>query len=152
MRINDVLADKGANVVTVWPDSRLDHVTELFDQRAIASVAKGKGGDTSARSERSRSAGRGKAAAATGGGRKGSSSVNANGYGERSVWSGLGDLFGAGIRGGTVSPGARGFDGPRTADGGRQNSGHASAAGGRGGGNDTGRGGPGVQPGGDEDS
>ena len=38
MRINDVLADKGANVVTVWPDSRLDHVTELFHQRDIASV------------------------------------------------------------------------------------------------------------------
>jgi CBS domain-containing protein len=25
-------------VVTVWPDSRLDHVTQIFDQRAIASV------------------------------------------------------------------------------------------------------------------
>ena len=38
MRISDVLADKGGHVVTVWPDSRLDHVTQLFDQRAIASV------------------------------------------------------------------------------------------------------------------
>jgi CBS domain-containing protein len=38
MRISDVLAVKGGQVVTVWPDSRLDHVTQLFDQRAIASV------------------------------------------------------------------------------------------------------------------
>lgn len=38
MRISDVLADKGGHVVTVWPDSRLDHVTQLFDKRAIASV------------------------------------------------------------------------------------------------------------------
>lgn len=38
MRISDVLADKGSHVVTVWPDSRLDHVTQIFDQRAIASV------------------------------------------------------------------------------------------------------------------
>jgi CBS domain-containing protein len=38
MRIRDVLADKGGHVVTVWPDRRLDHVTQLFDQRAIASV------------------------------------------------------------------------------------------------------------------
>jgi CBS domain-containing protein len=38
VRISDVLADKGSHVVTVWPDSRLDHVTQIFDQRAIASV------------------------------------------------------------------------------------------------------------------
>jgi CBS domain-containing protein len=38
MRIRDVLADKGGHVVTVWPDRRLDHVTQLFDERAIASV------------------------------------------------------------------------------------------------------------------
>lgn len=38
MRISDVLADKGGHVVTVWPDSRLDHVTQIFDRRAIASV------------------------------------------------------------------------------------------------------------------
>ena len=40
MRISDVLADKGSHVVTVWPDSRLDHVTQIFDERAIASVVK----------------------------------------------------------------------------------------------------------------
>jgi CBS domain-containing protein len=38
LRIRDVLADKGGYVVTVWPDSRLGHVTQIFDQRAIASV------------------------------------------------------------------------------------------------------------------
>jgi CBS domain-containing protein len=38
VRISDVLDDKGGHVVTVWPDSRLGHVTQLFDQRAIASV------------------------------------------------------------------------------------------------------------------
>jgi len=38
VRIRDVLTDKGGHVVTVWPDSRLGHVTEVFDQRAIASV------------------------------------------------------------------------------------------------------------------
>jgi CBS domain-containing protein len=38
MRISDVLAEKGGHVVTVWPDSRLDHVTHLFDERNIASV------------------------------------------------------------------------------------------------------------------
>jgi CBS domain-containing protein len=38
VRIRDVLADKGSHVVTVWPDSRLGHVTQIFDQRAIASV------------------------------------------------------------------------------------------------------------------
>ena len=38
MRISDVLADKGSHVVTVWPDKRLDHVTQIFDERAIASV------------------------------------------------------------------------------------------------------------------
>jgi CBS domain-containing protein len=38
MRISDVLAEKGAHVVTVWPDSRLDHVTHLFNDRNIASV------------------------------------------------------------------------------------------------------------------
>lgn len=38
MRISDVLADKGSQVVTVWPDSQLGHVTQIFDQRAIASV------------------------------------------------------------------------------------------------------------------
>jgi CBS domain-containing protein len=38
MRISDVLADKGAHVFTVWPDARLDRVTQLFDEHAIASV------------------------------------------------------------------------------------------------------------------
>jgi CBS domain-containing protein len=42
VRIRDVLADKGAqgrgHVVTVWPEIRVDHVTQLFDGRAIASV------------------------------------------------------------------------------------------------------------------
>jgi CBS domain-containing protein len=38
VRISDVLADKGGHVVTVWPHIRLDHVTQLFDERAIASV------------------------------------------------------------------------------------------------------------------
>jgi CBS domain-containing protein len=38
VRISDVLADKGGHVVTVWPDIRLDHATQLFDERAIASV------------------------------------------------------------------------------------------------------------------
>lgn len=38
MRISDVLADKGTRVVTVWPDTRLAYVTELFDTRRIASV------------------------------------------------------------------------------------------------------------------
>jgi CBS domain-containing protein len=38
VRIKDVLADKSGHVVTVWPDSRLGHVTQLFDERAIASV------------------------------------------------------------------------------------------------------------------
>jgi CBS domain-containing protein len=38
MRISDVLADKGAHVVTVWPDVLLDHATQVFDRHAIASV------------------------------------------------------------------------------------------------------------------
>jgi CBS domain-containing protein len=38
MKISDVLADKGSHVVTVWPEARVDHVTQLFDERAIASV------------------------------------------------------------------------------------------------------------------
>jgi CBS domain-containing protein len=38
VRIRDVLADKGGQVVTVWPDRPIDHVTQLFDERAIASV------------------------------------------------------------------------------------------------------------------
>jgi signal-transduction protein with cAMP-binding, CBS, and nucleotidyltransferase domain len=38
VRISDVLADKGGHVVTVWPETRVDHVTQLFDERAIASV------------------------------------------------------------------------------------------------------------------
>jgi CBS domain-containing protein len=38
MRISDVLADKGTHVFTVWPDARLDRVTQLFDEHAIASV------------------------------------------------------------------------------------------------------------------
>lgn len=38
MRISDVLADKGGHVVTVWPDTRLGYVTQLFDARKIASV------------------------------------------------------------------------------------------------------------------
>jgi CBS domain-containing protein len=38
VRISDVLADKSRHVVTVWPDIRLDHVTQVFDEHAIASV------------------------------------------------------------------------------------------------------------------
>lgn len=38
MRISDVLADKGGHVVTVWSDTRLGYVTQLFDTRKIASV------------------------------------------------------------------------------------------------------------------
>ena len=38
MRISDVLADKGGHVVTVWPDTRLGYVTQLFDARKISSV------------------------------------------------------------------------------------------------------------------
>jgi CBS domain-containing protein len=38
MRISDVLTEKGRYVFTVWPDIRLDHVTQHFDERAIASV------------------------------------------------------------------------------------------------------------------
>jgi CBS domain-containing protein len=38
VRIRDVLADKGGHIVTVWPDRRLDHVAQLFDNRNIASV------------------------------------------------------------------------------------------------------------------
>jgi CBS domain-containing protein len=38
VRISDVLADKGGHVVTVWPDTRLGYVTQLFDARKIASV------------------------------------------------------------------------------------------------------------------
>jgi len=39
VKISDVLADKGGQVVTVWPDKRLDQVPQLFDERNIASVA-----------------------------------------------------------------------------------------------------------------
>ena len=38
MRISDVLADKGSHIVTIWPDRRLGHVAQLFDDRNIASV------------------------------------------------------------------------------------------------------------------
>ena len=38
MKISDVLADKGAHIVTVWPDKRLDQIPSLFDERNIASV------------------------------------------------------------------------------------------------------------------
>jgi CBS domain-containing protein len=38
VRIRDVLADKGSHVVTVWPDTRLSYVTQLLDDRGIASV------------------------------------------------------------------------------------------------------------------
>lgn len=38
VRIRDILADKGGHIVTVWPDRRLDHITQLFDERNIASV------------------------------------------------------------------------------------------------------------------
>jgi CBS domain-containing protein len=39
VKISDVLADKGAHVVTVWLDKRLDQIPPLFDERNIASVA-----------------------------------------------------------------------------------------------------------------
>jgi CBS domain-containing protein len=39
VKISDVLAEKGAHVVTVWPDKRLDQVPQLFDERKISSVA-----------------------------------------------------------------------------------------------------------------
>jgi CBS domain-containing protein len=38
VKISDVLADKGAHIVTVWPDKRLDRMPPLFDERGIASV------------------------------------------------------------------------------------------------------------------
>jgi CBS domain-containing protein len=38
VKISDVLAEKGAHVVTVWPDKRLDQVPQLFDERNISSV------------------------------------------------------------------------------------------------------------------
>jgi CBS domain-containing protein len=38
VKISDVLADKGAHIVTVWPDKRLDRIPPLFDERGIASV------------------------------------------------------------------------------------------------------------------
>jgi CBS domain-containing protein len=38
MKIRDVLADKGRQVVTVWPEKQLSHIPRLFDERNIASV------------------------------------------------------------------------------------------------------------------
>jgi CBS domain-containing protein len=38
VRISDVLADKGAHVVTVWPDKRLGQIPQLLDAHNIASV------------------------------------------------------------------------------------------------------------------
>jgi CBS domain-containing protein len=38
VRISHVLADKGAHVVTVWPDKRLGQIPPLFDAHGIASV------------------------------------------------------------------------------------------------------------------
>lgn len=38
MKIRDVLADKGSNIVTVWPDKPLARVPQVFDERGIASV------------------------------------------------------------------------------------------------------------------
>jgi CBS domain-containing protein len=38
VKISDVLADKGAHIVTVWPDKRLGQIPPLFDERNIASV------------------------------------------------------------------------------------------------------------------
>ena len=38
MKIRDVLADKGRQVVTVWPEKQLSHIPQLFDERNIASV------------------------------------------------------------------------------------------------------------------
>ena len=38
MKIHDVLADKGQQVVTVWPEKRLGDIPRLFDERNIASV------------------------------------------------------------------------------------------------------------------
>jgi CBS domain-containing protein len=38
MKIRDVLADKGRQIVTVWPEKQLSHIPRLFDERNIASV------------------------------------------------------------------------------------------------------------------
>ena len=38
MRIRDVLANKGRQVVTVWPEKQLSHIPRLFAERNIASV------------------------------------------------------------------------------------------------------------------
>lgn len=38
MKIRDVIASKGARVVTVWPDKRLDGIMRLLADRNIASV------------------------------------------------------------------------------------------------------------------
>jgi CBS domain-containing protein len=38
MKIRDVLADKGRQVVTVWPEKQLSHIPRLFEERNIASV------------------------------------------------------------------------------------------------------------------
>ena len=38
MKIHDVLADKGRQVVTVWPEKQLGAIPRLFDERNIASV------------------------------------------------------------------------------------------------------------------
>jgi len=38
MKIHDVLADKGRQVVTVWPEKQLGDIPRLFDERNIASV------------------------------------------------------------------------------------------------------------------
>jgi len=39
VKISDVLVEKGAHVITVWPDKRLDQLPQLFDERNISSVA-----------------------------------------------------------------------------------------------------------------
>jgi CBS domain-containing protein len=38
VRISEVLVDKGAHVVTVWPDKRLGQIPQVFDEHGIASV------------------------------------------------------------------------------------------------------------------
>jgi CBS domain-containing protein len=38
MKISDVLAEKGRQVVTVWPDRRLGQVPQLLDERNISSL------------------------------------------------------------------------------------------------------------------
>lgn len=38
MKIRDVIASKGARVITVWPNKRLDEILRLLAERNIASV------------------------------------------------------------------------------------------------------------------